>query len=180
MPIIASNTTVLPLFDRVYKQAPNCAPPAERQENFARIGLTERQDDRGRTRVFRFATAEDPRPLKLAENLRNVGSIWKEWDEGINNCKPAKLWKPHERASSSKFSRRKPIYLLLDRLVNVMGKLPAEAFRLVELYFPSKNMGVVADSIRKLELEGNMPTALCHPHHKLDLQPPKKRRRRNR
>ena len=142
----------------------------------ARLGLTERQDARGRRRVFRFAEPTDDRPLLLAPNLKRVGECWQEWEYGIGGNRPAKLWKREERSSSSMFSRRKPIYLLLDRLINIKKKLPAEAFRMLEDHFNGCNLTKMANEIRARELNRTLHEDLADPHHPLDLQRARKRR----
>ena len=123
--------------------------------------------------------ASDEHPCVLAPNLRSVGMLWQEWEYGIAGAKPAKLWSKEERSSNSMFSRRKPIYLILDRLINVKKKLPAEAFRMLEDHFPRCTMTKMADEIRARELNGTLHEDLVAQHHRLDLQAPRKRRRTN-
>ena len=163
---------------RVYKQPPNCAPERERQEALAEHGLAERRDARGRTTVFQFREPMDMRPLKVANNVRTVGMIWQEWEHGIGGNMPAKLFPDKNKGEDTfKYSRRLPIYLLLERTINIKKKLPAEAFRLIELHFPNMSMGKLATEIKNRELAGTMPEALADPLHPLALKrkPTKKR-----
>ena len=74
------------------------------------------------------------------------------------------------------FSRRKPICLLLDRLINVQRKLPAEAFRLLEDHFKNCTLTKMANEIRARELNGTLHPDLADKHHPLDLQRARKRR----
>ena len=67
-----------------------------------------------------------------------MGTVWQEWEHGIGGNLPAKLWKEQHTTGNSRYSRRKPIYLLLDRLINVKKKLPAEVFRVIVRNFPAK------------------------------------------
>ena len=178
MPNIASN----PLLSfSIYVQPPNAATVPQRQAGLAQLGLAERQDARGRRRVFRFAEPGDTRPARLADNLRNVGTVWQEWEHGIGGNLPAKLWKEEHTAKSphaSRYSRRKPIYLLLDRLINIKKKLPAEAFRLVEKHFSGVSMTKLGKEIRRRELNGTLHADLADRHHPLQLQPTRYKRRR--
>ena len=165
-------------FCSVYKQPPNCAPPGERQANLAELGLTERTNGRGRTSVIQFGEPRDTRPLKVADNVRSVGMIWQEWQHGIGGNMPARLFPTKNKGEDTfKYSRRLPIYLLLDRLINIKKKVPAEAFRLIEDYFPNMSMGKLATEIKKREWNGTMPEPLAGPHHPLALKrkPPKRR-----
>ena len=145
----------------------------------AREGLAERLTEAGRTATFRFAEPTDERPCILAGNVKSYGMFWQEWIHGIAGNKPARLWGREERGQNSKFSKRKPIYLLLDRMVHYGKKSPPEAFRVLEMHFPGKNFGTIAEEIRKRELNGTLHPDLADPHHPLQLQRPKKRRRRN-
>ena len=175
MPNIASNPL---LAFSIYVQPPNAATVPQRQAGLARLGLAERQDARGRRRVFRFAEPGDTRPARLADNLRNVGTVWTEWEYGVAGNLPAKLWKEEHTAKSphaSRYSRRKPIYLLLDRLINIKKKLPAEAFRLVEKHFSGISMTKLADEIRRRERNGTMHPDLADRRHPLQLKQPRKR-----
>jgi Transcriptional activator of glycolytic enzymes len=148
------------------------------------MGLAERQDKRGRTTVFRFANAmDDPRPPRLADNLKSVGQFWQEWEHGIAGNLPAKLWTEAHTSNRKnehafKFSRRKPIYLLLDRLINIKKKLPAEAFRLIEDHFSGLSMTQLGKRIRSQEQDGTLHPDLADRHHPLQLQPPTKRRKK--
>ena len=119
-------------------------------------GLTERRDARGRTNVFRFAAPTDDRPVKLADNLRTLGEIWQEWEVGIAGNKPAKLWTKAESGKNCTYSRRSPLYYLLDRLVHQKNWLPAEAFRRLQDDFPGYSMGKLAKIIRRRELDGTL------------------------
>ena len=68
--------------------------------------------------MFWFADPEDSQPLRLAHNLRKLDNYWQEWDVGIGGRSPAKLWKDGSSSpDASKYSRRKPIYLFLDRFI---------------------------------------------------------------
>ena len=142
------------------------------------MGLSERNVN-GRTHHFRFAEPTDERPCRLADNLSNLGMFWQEWENGIGGNKPAKLWTDKERGSCSKYSRRKPIYLLLQRTINIKKKLPAEAFRLIGIHFPGRSFGKIADEIRRRELNGTMPAVLADPLNPLPLRRDCKRKRRN-
>ena len=120
------------------------------------------------------------RPARLADNLRSVGQFWQEWEHGIGGNLPAKLWKEQHTTGNSKYSQRKPIYLLLDRLINIHKELPTEAFRLVEENFPAKiTMTKLADEIRVRELNGTLHRDLADRHHPLQLSQTRKRRRTN-
>ena len=120
---------------RVYRQPPNCATPAQRQTALAREGLAERLTEAGRTATFRFAEPTDERPCLLAGNVKSYGMFWQEWIHGIAGNKPARLWERVERGHNSTFSKRKPICLLLDRMVHYGKKSPPEAFRVLEMHF---------------------------------------------
>ena len=140
-------------------------------------GLTERVDGQGRTRVFRFAEPSDCRPAKLAK-VRRLGDYWQEWEHGIGGNKPAKEWTSSESKANSTYSRRLPIYLLLQRLIHRKKKLPAEAFRLVTQAFGNDtSLGKVSEAIRIHEENGTMPMALADRSNPLALS--KKRKRRN-
>ena len=144
----------------------------------AEQGITER-NVAGRTRTFQFAEPTDNRPLLLADNMNGYGMFWQEWEHGIGGSKPAKLWTDTERGSNSKFGRRKPIYLLLNRLINVQKKLPAEAFRLMDIYFPGKKCGAIEQEIRIGECNRTMFADLADPNNPLPVKAPKKRKRRD-
>ena len=128
--------------------------------------------------MFRFASPADTRPCVLAKNLTNYGMFWQEWEHGIAGNKAAKLWEPEDCNGSSTYSRRKPIYLLLDRTIHVKGKLPAEAFRLMEIHFGARRFGAAAELIRQHERNGTMPQELACRSHPLNLQPPRRKRSR--
>ena len=129
--------------------------------------------------MFRFAEPTDNRPAKLAPNLKSVGLFWKEWGKGIAGNKPAKLFDEKERGSDSNYSRRKPIYLLLERTINVGKKNQSEAFRLIEEHFSGVPMTKVTAAIREREFNGTLHRSLADPLHPLQLQRPRKRRRKN-
>lgn len=140
----------------------------------ARQGLVQRS--RGGA-VQRFARPVDSRPAKLAPNVKGLGELWQEWEHGIAGSKPAKEWTKNETAGNSSYSRRLPVWLLLERLIVSKKKLPAEAFRLLELFYGERTsitkMGVL---IRKQELNGSMPPALADLRVPLALQKPRKKR----
>ena len=106
----------------------------------------------------------------LQSNLRDLGSIWHEWEKGINNSLPAKLWNEKQTSNNSKCSRRKPIYLSLDSLINHKGMLPSTAFKLVEKHFGKLKMGQLGDEIRRRISNGTLPEELVVRHYKLDLR----------
>ena len=158
-----------PPFCSLYVQPPNVAGVDQRREALARQGIGERNVG-GRVRRFEFAEPTDERPCKLADNLTNYGMFWQEWEYGIGGNKPAKLWTPEEIGSSSTFGRRRPIYLLLNRTINLHKRLPAEAFRLMEDHFGSKGFGKVAQEIRRREINGTMPSALRDDSNPLNIR----------
>ena len=87
-------------------------------------------------------------PATLVKNARNVGTIWQEWRYGVGGRKPARLFSEQERGKvTDAYGRRKPIYLLLSHLVR-SGMLPATAIRKIELAYPGKSMGFIAQDIR--------------------------------
>ena len=167
-----------PPFCSLYVQPPNVAGVDQRREALARQGIGERNVG-GRIRRFEFAEPSDDRPCRLADNLTNCGMFWQEWECGIGGDKPAKLWTDSERGSSSKYSRRKPIYLLLQRTINIKGKMPAEAFRLLGTHFPGRSFSKIAEDIRSRELHGTMHAELADPLNPLPLRRATKKRRRN-
>ena len=91
---------------------------------------------------------------------------------------PAKLWKEQHTRNCSMYSRRKPIYLLLDRLINGKKKLPAEAFRLIENHFGGVKMTKLGEEIRKREQNGTLHNDLADRLHPLQLQAPRPRKKR--
>ena len=121
--------------------------------------------------MFQFREPMDMRPCKVAANVRTVGMMWQEWEHGIGGNMPAKMLGDKNKGEDTfKFSRRLPIYLLLERTIHVKRKLPAEAFRLIELHFPNMSMGKLATEIKKRELDGIMPEALADQLHPLALK----------
>ena len=158
-----------PPFCSLYVQPPNVAGVDQRREALARQGIGERNVG-GRIRRFEFAEPTDERPCRLADNLTNYGMFWQEWEYGIGGNKPAKLWTDTERGSNSTFGRRRPIYLLLNRTINLHKRLPAEAFRLMEKHFGSKAFGKVAQEIRRRETHGFMPADLRDANNPLPIK----------
>ena len=146
------------------------------------MGVTERNVG-GRVQTFRFTTPEDTRPARLQGGLRRIGELWQEWEHGIGGCLPAKTFrKDTSRLSSgdnNKFSRRKPVYLLLESLIHHKKCVPAEAFRLVEDAFGKLTMTKLGDEIRSGVNRGTLPPSLCVPTYKCDLQAPRYKRRRD-
>ena len=174
--LIVQLTALFAIVSRIYVQPPNAATVEQRQAAMARRGLTERNVN-GRTHHFRFAEPTDERPCRLADNLTNFGMFWQEWEFGIGGNKPAKLWTSRERGCSTVFSRRKPIYLLLNRTINIKGKMPAEAFRLMETHFPGRSYARIAEEIRRREKNGTMHADLADPHNPLPFFETRKRKR---
>ena len=160
MPISEANT---PFLDRIYKQPPNHATVAQRQANLVEMGLTERNEG-GRTRRFRFEEPTDKRPARLADNLDKIGELWQEWECGIAGGMPAKSFRDDTKrlcsSDKKKFSRRKPIYQLLESVIVYKKCVPAEAFRLVESHLGKHKMGKLAKLIRDHVSGGTMPPAL--------------------
>ena len=150
-------------------QPPNCATTEQRQSALARQGISERNVG-GRIQRFQFTEPTDDRPARLADNVNTYGKFWQEWECGIGGDKPAKLWTDTERGSNSTFGRRRPIYLLLNRTINLHKRLPAEAFRLMEKHFGSKAFGKVAQEIRRRETHGFMPADLRDANNPLPIK----------
>ena len=169
---------------KIYQQPPNCATVDQRRAARARQGMGERVDERGRTTVFRFAEPTDQRPPRLDACLKNCGEFWQEWKCGIAGNLPARLWNKEQTSARNnkvfacKYSRRKPIYLMLQRLIVDKGHIEAEAFRLMEKHFPSR-MGVlkIGKEIRHREENCTMHPELCDGNRKLDLVKSRKRKR---
>lgn len=161
---------------RLYRQPPNCATPQQRQQALARVGVGEFQDDDGRTRRYRLERQPDQRPENLAGSLKCIADFWQEWEYGIAGNKPAKLFT--NTAQNSKYSRRLPIYKLLERLIKVGGKLPATAFDMVESYYAGMGFTKMAKLIRKQESDGTLPPTLADRSHPLGLNNNRNRGRR--
>ena len=162
----------------MYVQPPNAATVDQRREALARQGIGERNVG-GRVRRFQFTEPTDERPCRLADNLTNYGMYWQEWEYGIGGNKPAKLWTDRERGSNSTFARGRPIYLVLNRSINIHKRLPAEAFRLLEQHFGSKGFGKIAGEIRRREVMGLMPEGLRDANNPLPLKVRHHNKRRN-
>ena len=170
MPVAAANSLFL---SRIYRQPPNHATVAQQQANLVEMGMTERTDERGRTRRFRFDEPTDNRPAALADNLDKIGELWQEWEHGIAGNMPAKSFRDDTKKLCSKdkkkFSRRKPIYQLLESLIVYKKCVPAEAFRLVERHLGKLKMGKLATLIRTHVEAHTVPPALKVPNCKFDL-----------
>ena len=69
-----------------------------------------------------------------------------------------------------KFSRRKPIYQLLESLIVYKKCVPAEAFRLIETHLGKLKMGQMAKLIREHVEGGTMPPALFVRNYKYELR----------
>ena len=171
MPVVAANSLFL---SRICRQPPNHATVAQRQANLVEMGMTERTDERGRTRRFRFDEPTDNRPAALCDNLDKIGELWQEWEHGIAGNMPAKSFRDDTKKLCSKdkkkFSRRKPIYQLLESLIVYKKCVPAEAFRLIETHLGKLKMGQMAKLIREHVEGGTMPPALFVRNYKYELR----------
>ena len=159
-------------------QPPNCATTEQRQAALARQGISERNVG-GRIQRFQFTEPTDDRPARLADNVNTHGKFWQEWEYGIGGNKPAKLWTDTERGSNSKYGRRRPIYLILNRSIHLHKRLPSEAFRLLEDHFGNKNFGKIAQEIKTRELNGTLHKDLRDWSNPLPLRHKKKRKASN-
>ena len=171
---------------RNYAQPPNSATVGQRRGALARQGIGERNNGRGRVEQFRLETpAVDKRPARLELNPRNLGSLWLEYQHGIGGTLPARLWKKEHTSHrtngnwATMYCKRKPIYLLLERTINIKKKLDSEAFRLIEEHFPGIPLSSLGGAIRQREFDGTMHHSLADKDHPLALQPPRKKARRN-
>ena len=147
--------------------------------------MTERTDGAGRTRRFRFDAPSDNRPARLADNLDKLGELWQEWEHGVCGNAPAKSFRSDTsklcKKDKQKFSRRKPIYQLLESLTVCKKCVPAEAFRLVESHLGKHKMGKLAKLIRDHVSGGTMPPALFVRSYQFGLKqytPPSRSSRR--
>ena len=142
-------------------------------------GLSERMVN-GRRQVFRFESPQQTQPAKLADGLRNLGEYWHEWKHGIGGNQPARNFmdgntKQLAANDRNRFSRRKPIYQLLELLVTHKKLVPAAAFKLVKDHWPKTTMTDLADEITRKALDGTLPVAMREPNFKWELTRKKKR-----
>ena len=135
--------------------------------------------------LYRVGEPADRRPARVCENPRNLGTLWTEHQHGVGGNLPGKLWDGDHRSSrkngneATKHSKRFPIYLLMERMINIKKHLPATAFRLIEQHIPGVSLSQLGQVIRERELAGTLHAALADPLHPLALQPPRKKRRAN-
>lgn len=83
------------------------------------------------------------RPAKLQPNIRCLGVLWSEWAHGINGARAAKDFTPEERGAkeiASTFCKRKPVWLLMSKLVNSGLLVPEVIKRLTHVYGPNTSV----------------------------------------
>ena len=128
----------------------------------------------GRRKLFKFDDPQDTRPARLASNLKGFGEYCEEWRNGIGGNLPAKNFVGNTGVlgdnDRSRFSRRLPIYQLLESLVTYKQLVPAAAFRLLEKNFHKWTMTRLSKHVREHGPAGTLPTELRVPNFKWELQ----------
>jgi len=63
-------------------------------------------------------TANEERRVRLSKCPRDLWVLWREWEQGLGDGKPAKAFSQHERgANKFSFSRRKVFWDTVEELV---------------------------------------------------------------